>query len=356
MDLREEYKNEMESVSPDREAMDRMKAAVMAKIAAGEGEAGIPGEKKKPLPLRKIAYIGGAVAACAVIAVSAATILPGVNKNNGMISEAECSSVSAAEAGEISSGAADTAGSHETGSAANADTLRPEDDVAVEKTTDGTAEAASDTAADDSDRSWDDSPDSGGVIDSITDSVPDDAVTPDVIPSDEPDKVSGTSPGKSDDNQGWHDFGENTLEPSYTDDGRNPEAGFGTAEETAEEIDKSDPDQGDYGITGECTMEDFMTGDNSFDWDETADCAEETEEESDTGEAPEVREETIIFTGRDWITFQGERYQKINMAAGAGERLQAYDPVSGKHYTVVKKLSVIYVYQGGSYVGAYRKA
>ena len=352
MDLREEYKNEMESVSPDREAMDRMKAAVMAKIAAGEGEAGIPGEKKKPLPLRKIAYVGGAVAACAVIAVSAATILPSVNKNNGMISEAECSSVSAAEAGEISSGAADTAGSHGTGSAANADTLRPKDDVAVEKTTDGTAEAASDTATDDSDRSWDDSPDNGGVIDSITDSVPDDAVTPDVIPSDEPDKVSGTSPGKSDDNQGWHDFGENTLEPSYTDDGRNPEAGFGTAEE----IDKPDPDQGDYGITGECTMEDFMTGDNSFDWDETADCAEETEEELDTEEAPEVREETIIFTGRDWITFQGERYQKINMAAGAGERLQAYDPASGKHYTVVKKLSVIYVYQGGSYVGAYRKA
>lgn len=350
MDLREEYKNEMESVSPDREAIDRMKAAVMAKIAAGEGEAGIPGEKKKPLPLRKIAYVGGAVAACAVIAVSAATILPNVNKNNGMISEAECSSVSAAEAGEISSGAADTAGSLGTGSAANADTLRPEDDVAVEKTTDGTAEAASDTATDD--RFWDDSPDSGGVIDSITDSVPDDAVTPDVIPSDEPDKDNGTSPGKSDDNQGWHDFGENTLEPSYTDDGRNPEAGF----DTTDIIDKPDTDQGDPGITGECTMEDFMTGDNSFDFDETADCAEETEEELDTEEAPEVREETIIFTGRDWITFQGERYQKINMAAGAGERLQAYDPASGKHYTVVKKLSVIYVYQGGSYVGAYRKS
>ena len=350
MDLREEYKNEMESVSPDREAIDRMKAAVMAKIAAGGGEAGIPGEKKKPLPLRKIAYIGGAVAACAVIAVSAATILPSVNKNNGMISEAEISAT-AAGANEISGGgAADTAGSHETGSAANADTFRTEDDVAVEETTDGTAEAASDTATDD--RFWDDSPDSGGVIDSITDSVPDDAVTPDAIPSDEPDKDNDTSPGKLDDNKGWHDFGENTLEPSYTDDGRNPESGF----DTADIIDKPDTDQGDPGITGECTMEDFMTGDNSFDFDETADCAEETEEELDTEEAPEVREETIIFTGRDWITFQGERYQKINMAAGAGERLQAYDPASGKHYTVVKKLSVIYVYQGGSYVGAYRKS
>lgn len=350
MDLREEYKNEMESVSPDREAIDRMKAAVMAKIAAGEGEAGIPGEKKKPLPLRKIAYIGGAVAACAVIAVSAATILPSVNKNNGMISEAEISAT-AAGANEISGGgAADTAGSHETGSAANADTFRTEDDVAVEETTDGTAEAASDTATDD--RFWDDSPDSGGVIDSITDSVPDDAVTPDAIPSDEPDKDNDTSPGKLDDNKGWHDFGENTLEPSYTDDGRNPESGF----DTADIIDKPDTDQGEPGITGECTMEDFMTGDNSFDFDETADCAEETEEELDTEEAPEVREEIIIFTGRGWITFQGERYQKINMAAGAGERLQAYDPASGKHYTVVKKLSVIYVYQGGSYVGAYRKS
>lgn len=350
MDLREEYKNEMESVSPDREAIDRMKAAVMAKIAAGEGEAGIPGEKKKPLPLRKIAYIGGAVAACAVIAVSAATILPSVNKNNGMISEAEISAT-AAGANEISGGgAADTAGSHETGSAANADTFRTEDDVAVEETTDGTAEAASDTATDD--RFWDDSPDSGGVIDSITDSVPDDAVTPDAIPSDEPDIDNDTSPGKLDDNKGWHDFGENTLEPSYTDDGRNPEVGF----DTADIIDKPDTDQGDPEITGECTMEDFMTGDNSFDFDETADCAEETEEELDTEEVPEVREETIIFTGRDWITFQGERYQKINMAAGAGERLQAYDPASGKHYTVVKKLSVIYVYHGGSYVGAYRKS
>lgn len=350
MDLREEYKNEMESVSPDREAIDRMKAAVMAKIAAGEGEAGIPGEKKKPLPLRKIAYIGGAVAACAVIAVSAATILPSVNKNNGMISEAEISAT-AAGANEISGGgAADTAGSHETGSAANADTFRTEDDIAVEETTDGTAEVASDTATDD--RFWDDSPDSGGVIDSITDSVPDDAVTPDAIPSDEPDKDNDTSPGKLDDNKGWHDFGENTLEPSYTDDGRNPEVGF----DTADIIDKPDTDQGEPGITGECTMEDFMTGDNSFDFDETADCAEETEEELDTEEAPEVREETIIFTGRGWITFQGERYQKINMAAGAGERLQAYDPASGKHYTVVKKLSVIYVYQGGSYVGAYRKS
>lgn len=46
MDLREEYKKSMESSSPDREAMDRMKAAVLAKIAAGEGEPGIPEVRK----------------------------------------------------------------------------------------------------------------------------------------------------------------------------------------------------------------------------------------------------------------------------------------------------------------------
>ena len=108
MDLREEYKKSMESSSPDREAMDRMKAAVLAKIAAGEGEPGIPevSKERKPLPLRRIAYIGGAAAACAVIAVSAATIIPNIRGANGMVTAGESSSAASIQA----SAGADTSG------------------------------------------------------------------------------------------------------------------------------------------------------------------------------------------------------------------------------------------------------
>lgn len=138
MDLREEYKKSMESSSPDREAMDRMKAAVLAKIAAGEGEPGIPevNKERKPLPLRRIAYIGGAAAACAVIAVSAATIIPNIRGANDMVSAGESSS--AAESGSAASiqasAGADTSG--DTGAEAW-DTAAPgeiQDSINVEGT------------------------------------------------------------------------------------------------------------------------------------------------------------------------------------------------------------------------------
>lgn len=92
MDFREEYKKSMAVNSPDRESIDRMKAAVLAMIAAGEGEAGIPTAKSKSVTLRRFAYIGGTAAACAVIAVSAATILPNVDQSSKIISEADTES------------------------------------------------------------------------------------------------------------------------------------------------------------------------------------------------------------------------------------------------------------------------
>ncbi|MGN1108762.1 MAG: hypothetical protein ACI4RK_05205 [Oscillospiraceae bacterium] len=95
MNFKDEYKKSAESISPDREAIDRMKAAVMAKIAEEQGEfpeiSGSarsaeehpePTPHKKPLPFKRIAVIGGAVAACAVVTVSAMTLLPNLNTSD----------------------------------------------------------------------------------------------------------------------------------------------------------------------------------------------------------------------------------------------------------------------------------
>lgn len=94
MNFRDEYKKSAESISPDREAMDRMKAAIKAQL---ESEQSFPvtdteQEHKKPLPLKRIAYIGGAVAACAVVTVSAFTLLP-LFRNSGSITDTSNSSM-----------------------------------------------------------------------------------------------------------------------------------------------------------------------------------------------------------------------------------------------------------------------
>ncbi len=59
MDFREGYKNSAETLSPDKQTVERMKAAVLQQIDA----------PKKAFPFKRIAYIGGTVVACLVIAV-----------------------------------------------------------------------------------------------------------------------------------------------------------------------------------------------------------------------------------------------------------------------------------------------
>ena len=67
MNFREEYKNSIEIMSPSAEQMARMKKNIMEQVKAPE---------KKAIPFKKIAYIGSAVAACAVISVAAINIIP----------------------------------------------------------------------------------------------------------------------------------------------------------------------------------------------------------------------------------------------------------------------------------------
>lgn len=86
MNFRDEYKKSAESLSPDREAIDRMKAAIRAQLENEQTSDVTEQQHKKPLPLKRIAYIGGAAAACAVITVSAFILLP-VFRQSGSLTD-----------------------------------------------------------------------------------------------------------------------------------------------------------------------------------------------------------------------------------------------------------------------------
>ncbi len=94
MNFKEEYKKSADSISPDKEAIDRMKAAVLAKAAEGPERSAA---ESRTLPLKRIAIIGGAAAACAVITISAISLLPSVRSANDLVEEASSSAVSMAE-------------------------------------------------------------------------------------------------------------------------------------------------------------------------------------------------------------------------------------------------------------------
>ena len=338
MDLREEYKKSMESSSPDREAMDRMKAAVLAKIAAGEGEPGIPevNKERKPLPLRRIAYIGGAAAACAVIAVSAATIIPNIRGANDMVSAGESSSAASIQA----SAGADTSG--DTGAAAG-DTAAPgeiQDSINIEGAADDSAVITIEGSTDydmTNPGAWFDpgyvqtaevAPDNSmnTIPDTAADANKGSTVTAEPPASDEPDNSASDSitelPDKGYTGEAW---------------------GFGSAEicATVEIGGSSDRDS-------EMSTEEYVC-------DETAEFGMTLDEALDTEEAAPEREITIVFSGGDWVSYAGERYTLCKRKPPEGIPVNAVDPVTRTHYHVVQSGGTIAVYQSGKLVGVYKK-
>lgn len=340
MDLREEYKKSMESSSPDREAMDRMKAAVLAKIAAGEGEPGIPevSKERKPLPLRRIAYIGGAAAACAVIAVSAATIVPNIRGANGMVSAAESSSAASIQesAGDTGAEAWDTAAAGEI-----------QDSINIEGT-------SSDSIAITWEGSLDDNmPNPGAGYDpgygQTAEELPDDRidVMPDLIPNTGVDSTpnKGSTPPEEPPASDEPDDSASDSITGLPDKGYTGEAwGFGSAEicATGEIGGSSDRDS-------EMSTEEYC--------DETAELGMTLEDDAalDTEEAAPEREITIVFSGGDWVSYAGERYTLCKRKPPEGTPVNAVDPVTRTHYHVVQSGGTIAVYQSGKLVGVYKK-
>lgn len=345
MDLREEYKKSMESSSPDREAMDRMKAAVLAKIAAGEGEPGIPevSKERKPLPLRRIAYIGGAAAACAVIAVSAATIIPNIRGANGMVSAAESSSAASIQ----ESAGADTSGDTDAEAWDTAAAGEIQDSINIEGTASDSIEITWEGSLDDNMPNPEAGYDPG--YGQTAEEFPDDSidVMPDLIPNTGVDSTPNKGSTVTEEPPA-SDEPDDSASDSITglpDKGYTGEAwGFGSAEicATGEIGGSSDRDS-------EMSTEEYC--------DETAELGMTLEDDAalDTEEAAPEREITIVFSGGDWVSYAGERYTLCKRKPPEGTPVSAVDPVTRTHYHVVQSGGTIAVYQSGKLVGVYKK-
>lgn len=94
MNFREEYKNSIEIMSPSAEQLERMKKNILEQAKTPE---------KKAIPFKKIAYIGSAVAACAVISVAAINIVPRLTNGSADLTAADSSTATAdmAEGGNL---------------------------------------------------------------------------------------------------------------------------------------------------------------------------------------------------------------------------------------------------------------
>lgn len=333
MDFREEYKKSMESNSPDRETIDRMKAAVMAQL---ENSAQNEVPEKKPLNMRRMYYAFGALAACAVIAVSAATILPNVNKNSEIVSAADTSSNAAAE---ITNG--DETGSAESAAAGMADDsamdapevcteeiipLETEDSSGIIQTKEEIA-YPNDTTA------------SRGDIPSDTGSSGSDNEI--ISLPNEP--VDTEPPKKSESTEIVDEVVDDANETVDIVDDK-----YDNAEATDEALSTIEPDM-DKGSVIEGTWEIPETCDATEEI--TDDCFEETMESEETTESEPKK---IIFSGNGWITYDGERYNEVNDVNGGGTIRTAYDPINKTYYNVVLYKGKLLVYDKNMYLkGAY---
>lgn len=357
MDFREEYKKSAESLSPDKEAMERMKAAVMKKIAEEQSSGTAPAQgspepeiqPKKPLPLRRIAYVGGALAACAVITVSAFTFLPMINKANGMIEE---SSTAAAETAQP-----DTDGnmSYTTAnSAAVPSTADISEDIFDDSGIAGTQESAA--------AAGEISP--GDVINSLIPATrPEDKS--DIAPNEVPDFDYSELPDNELPDNGaadssisdadWSEIDELPAQPDSKDH-ENPATGPAFTEEvswTEEVTDRGNPDTG-IGYTAEVSGSEETASDTAF-TDEAGITMESTTEVCDsttdaaltydstyeyeyaTEDAEEPAEPVLVF-GKGWITYCGNRYYPASEVTAGSIRnpdvASFRNPTDGKNYHV----------------------
>lgn len=334
MDFREEYKKSMESNSPDRETIDRMKAAVMAQL---ENSAQNEVPEKKPLNMRRMYYAFGALAACAVIAVSAATILPNVSKNSEIVSAADTSSNAAAE---ITNG--DETGSAESAAAGIADDSAmdaPEvctEEIILLETEDssGMLQTNEDIAyPNDTTSSRGDIPaDTGNSgSDNGINSLPNESV----IDTEPPKKSESTEivDNVVDDANETVDIGDDKY-----DNAEAPDEALSTIEP---DMDKGSVIEGTWEISETCDATEEITDD----------CFEETMESEETTESEPKK---IIFSGKGWITYDGERYNEVNDVNGGGTIRTAYDPINKTYYNVVLYNGKLLVYDKNMYLkGAY---
>ena len=367
MKFSEEYKKSAENMNPDRQTIDRMKAAVLKELQEHPDAPAQPLEEpKKPLPLRRIAYIGGAVAACAAITVAAVNLVPSLKASNVMISSGAIAD-SSASAAEI---AGNETAAPEFSMIQNAATAGSAEDIAEEAAAD---EAPADEAPADDAYGFDNGiAGTDGIIyndNRYENENPGAGDAPIPEQSAEAVPAEGAADSISDSTNKGH------TNPAFAPDGSANEFVPVTYEVPEDSTDESlvdnehpNPESGVIDTSGNTTSDNGSSTEDS--WAETLDCCDSTEEisisweatyepDDDRGNPSAVGAWVIVRSPQGWLTADGERYDAVKNAAAPADISVFYwanSPVENKDFCLVIDGDMLYLFDDQmNYLGGYKK-
>lgn len=367
MKFSEEYKKSAENINPDRQTIDRMKAAVLKELQEQPDAPAQPLEEpKKPLPLRRIAYIGGAVAACAAITVAAVNLVPSLKASNAMISSGAIAD-SSASAAEI---AGNETAAPEFSMIQNAATAGSAEDIAEEAAAD---EAPADEAPADDAYGFDNGiAGTDGIIyndNRYENENPGAGDAPIPEQSAEAVPAEGAADSISDSTNKGH------TNPAFAPNGSANEFVPVTYEVPEDSTDESlvdnehpNPESGVIDTSGNTTSDNGSSTEDS--WAETLDCCDSTEEISISWEATYEPDDdrgnpsaggawVIVRSPQGWLTADGERYDAVKNAAAPADISVFYwanSPVENKDFCLVIDGDMLYLFDDQmNYLGGYKK-
>lgn len=364
MKFSEEYKKSAENMNPDRQTIDRIKAAVLKELQEHPDAPVQPLEEpKKPLPLRRIAYIGGAVAACAAITIAAVNLAPSLKASNRMISSGAIadSSVAAAEI------AGNETAAPEFSMIQNAATAGSAEDIAEEAAADEAPAddaysfdngiAGTDGIISNDNRYENENPGAGDapIPEQSAEAVPAEGAADSV--SDSTNK-GHTNPASAPDGSA-NEFVPVTYEVEESED---------STDETLVDNERPNPESGVIDTSGNTTSDNGSSTEDS--WAETLECCDSTEEISITWEATYEPDDdrgnpsaggawVIVRSPQGWLTADGERYDAVKNAAAPADISVFYwanSPVENRDFCLVIDGAMLYLFDDQmNYLGGYKK-
>ncbi len=339
-----------------------MKAAVLKELQEHpDAPAQSLEEPKKPLPLRRIAYIGGAVAACAAITVAAVNLVPSLKASNAMISSGAIAD-SSASAAEI---AGNETAAPEFSMIQNAVTAGSAEDIAEE--------AAADEAPADDAYGFDNGiAGTDGIIyndNRYENENPGAGDAPIPEQSAEAVPAEGAADSISDSTNKGH------TNPAFAPDGSanefvpvTYEAPEDSTDESLVDNERPNPESGVIDTSGNTTSDNSSSTEDS--WAETLDCCDSTEEISISWEATYEPDDdrgnpsaggawVIVRSPQGWLTADGERYDAVKNAAAPADISVFYwanSPVENKDFCLVIDGDMLYLFDDQmNYLGGYKK-
>lgn len=364
MKFSEEYKKSAENMNPDRQTIDRMKAAVLKELQEHPDAPAQPLEEpKKPLPLRRIAYIGGAVAACAAITIAAVNLVPSLKASNGMISSGAIadSSVAAAEI------AGNETAAPEFSMIQNAATAGSAEDIAEE--------AAADEAPADDAYSFDNG--IAGTDGFISNDNRYENENPGAGDAPIPEQSAEAVPAEDAADSISDSTNKGHTNPAFAPDGianefvlvtYEVEESEDSTDETLVGNERPNPESGVVDTSGNTTSDNGSSTEDS--WAETLECCDSTEEISITWETTYEPDDdrgnpsaggawVIVRSPQGWLTADGERYDAVKNAAAPADISVFYwanSPVENRDFCLVIDGDMLYLFDDQmNYLGGYKK-